>query len=167
MAKKDVPNFVVIRDTREQKGYHFSPTERGRCDGMIDRKLDTGDYTLAGLETKLCIERKASVEELALNLGQKRDPFMRELNRMMAFPHRFLILEFDLDDVIEYPNHRGSRIPQEKRSTTQITSQYLNKCLGDIQVHKDIHVIFCGNKYKAFLMVMNIFKRVNELYRGE
>ena len=160
-------HFTVIKDTREQKGYNFSKTSKGRCAGMVVEKLDTGDYTLLGLENKICVERKASVEELALNLGQKKHPFMREIDRMAGFPHRFLILEFDLEDVIEFPNHVNSRIPESQRKDLHITSQYIVKCLTEFQVHKDIHVLFCGNKYKAFLAVMSIFKRINEMYTAE
>lgn len=161
------PRFVVIKDTREQKGYTFNENAKANCGGMVVETLKTGDYTLQGMENLVCIERKASVEELALNLGQKKKPFMAEMDRMMNFPHRYLICEFDLEDVMEFPNHPGSRIPEEKRKSTNVTSQYLAKCLGEIQVYNDIHVVFCGNKYKAFLMVMNILKRVNELHCGD
>ena len=54
------PPYTVIRDTREQEGYTFEKFT-GRytsCNGMIIKKLDTGDYSLVGLEDKLCIERK-------------------------------------------------------------------------------------------------------------
>ena len=54
MAKyKKAPSFTVIRDTREQEGYYFS--EYGACAGMIEQKLDTGDYAIAGMEDKVCI----------------------------------------------------------------------------------------------------------------
>ena len=66
---KKAPKYTVIRDTREQEGYYFS--EYGLCEGMIDQKLDTGDYSIQGMEDKVCIERKGCVEELAINLGQK------------------------------------------------------------------------------------------------
>ena len=86
--------FVVIRDTREHKnkGWYFKESEF--CQGMVEKKLDTGDYSIEGLEDVLCIERKASVSEIAANLVDKR--FDRELDRMESFKYRFLILEFSL-----------------------------------------------------------------------
>ena len=95
--KQDKP-YTVIRDTREQEGYHFG--EFGACAGMIDQKLDTGDYSIIGLEDKICIERKGCVEELAQNLGSKKSTFLREIDRMDAFPHKYMILEFSLDDLL-------------------------------------------------------------------
>ena len=74
------PKYTVIRDTREQEGYYFS--EYDLCLGMIDQKLDTGDYSIVGLEDKICVERKGCVEELAINLGQKKHTFLREIERM-------------------------------------------------------------------------------------
>ena len=43
---KVAPPFTVIKDTREQEGYYFS--KFNTCAGMIDQKLDTGDYTIQG-----------------------------------------------------------------------------------------------------------------------
>ena len=45
---KQAPDFTVIKDTREQEGYHFS--KYNKCAGMVERKLDTGDYSLEGME---------------------------------------------------------------------------------------------------------------------
>ena len=56
MAKyKKAPAYTVIKDSREQDGYTFTPFS-GRyhtCKGMVVRKLDTGDYSLEGLEDKV------------------------------------------------------------------------------------------------------------------
>ena len=73
MTYKTTPPFTVIKDTREQDGYFFGPFNT--CAGMIEHKLDTGDYTIEGLEDKICVERKGCVEELAVNLGQKNTHF--------------------------------------------------------------------------------------------
>jgi hypothetical protein len=37
-------NYTVIKDTREQDGWFFSPYDK--CDGMEVGTLHTGDYTL-------------------------------------------------------------------------------------------------------------------------
>ena len=101
MAKyKKAPDFTVIKDTREQDGYYFS--KFNTCAGMVDQKLDTGDYSIQGLEDKICVERKGCVEELAINLGSKKRTFMNEIARMESFPFKFLILEFSLDDLLKF-----------------------------------------------------------------
>ena len=160
MAKKRIPNFTVIKDTREQEGYHFSKYDK--CEGMVERKLDTGDYSIEGLEEKICVERKASPEELATNLGQKKHAFMNEIERMKPFPHKFIILEFSLQDLVDFPE--GSRIPESQKAKVKISGKYMLKMLMEFQIKDNIHVVFCGNKYNAFLTLMSLFKRINEMY---
>ena len=129
---------------------------------MVDQKLDTGDYSIVGLEDKVCIERKGCVEELAINLGQKKHTFLREIERMKDFPHKFIILEFSLSELIDFPEN--SRIPEKSKNSVKITGKYMLKCLMEFQLYDNVHVIFCGNKYNAFLTVSSLLKRVNELY---
>ena len=76
MSYPKPPSYLVVKDTREQEGYFFN--EFNTCKGMVERKLDTGDYTIDGLEDKICIERKGCIEELAVNLGQKKHAFLNE-----------------------------------------------------------------------------------------
>ena len=157
---KQAPDFVVIKDTREQEGYYFS--KYGKCAGMVERKLDTGDYSIEGMEEKICIERKGCVEELAMNLGQKKHAFMNEVERMEEFPHRFIILEFTLEDLVDFPEK--TRIPESQKAKIKISGKYMLKCLMELQLHNNIHIIFCGDKHNAFLTVSSILKRVNEMY---
>jgi hypothetical protein len=160
MTYKVAPPFTVVKDTREQDGYYFKP--HNTCAGMVEHKLDTGDYTIQGLEDKVCIERKGCVEELAVNLGQKKHTFLDEIDRMAPFPHKFLILEFSLDDLIKFPDE--TRIPTKKLSSVKITGKYMLKCLFEFQLYNNVQVLFCGNKYNAFIAVSSILKRVNEMY---
>jgi ERCC4-type nuclease len=156
----EAPKFTVIKDTREQDGYYFS--DFNRCAGMIEEKLDTGDYSILGLEDKICIERKGCVEELAINLGSKKYTFLDEIERMKTFPHKYLVLEFSLDDLLKFPEQ--SRIPIKNKLSVKITGRYMLKCLIEFELYNDVHVLFCGDKHSAFLAVSSIFKRVNEMY---
>ena len=47
--------FNIIVDTREQKPWDFNDNFN-----TTKAKLDTGDYSIEGLEHILCIERKCS-----------------------------------------------------------------------------------------------------------
>lgn len=160
MARKEDPKYTVVKDTREQQGYHFGPYST--CAGMIERKLDTGDYSIEGLEDQICIERKASPEELGVNLGQKKYAFMNEIARMKSFEHKFIVLEFSAEDLINFPDN--SKIPAEKKKTLKITGKYIMKCLMEFQLYDNIHVLFCGDKHNAFLTVSSLLKRINEKY---
>jgi ERCC4-type nuclease len=161
MAKyPKAPDFTVIKDTREQDGYFFS--KFNTCAGMVEHKLDTGDYTIQGMEDKVCIERKGCVEELAMNLGSKKHTFLNEIIRMGDFPHKYLVLEFSLKDLLNFPKH--TRIPIKNKAAVKITGRYMLKCLVEFEIWNNVHVLFCGDKHTAFLAVSSIFKRINEMY---
>lgn len=160
MIYKEAPPFTVIKDTREQDGYFFKKYKS--CNGMIEQKLDTGDYSIVGLEDKICIERKGCVEELAVNLGQKKHAFLNEIDRMSLFPHKFLILEFSLEDLVRFPEE--TRIPIKNKASVKITGKYMLKCIFEFELYNNVHVLFCDNKYNAFIAVSSILKRINEMY---
>lgn len=66
----------ILIDTREQKPWSFSSeieTER--------RKLDTGDYSVEGYETRVCIERK-SLNDFVNSLTRRNSNFWSELSRI-------------------------------------------------------------------------------------
>ena len=154
------PSYTVIKDTREQEGYFFN--EFNTCKGMVEQKLDTGDYSILGLEDKICIERKGCIEELAVNLGQKKHAFLDEIERMKTFDHKFIILEFSLEDLLKFPD--DTRIPDKNKSSMKITGKYILKCLMEFQIYDQIQIVFCGNKHNAFLLVSSLLKRLNEKY---
>ena len=160
------------------------------CDGMEVNTLHTGDYTLRGFEDVVCVERKASVSEIATNLGKKKKAFYNEMERMRDFNFRYLLLEFSALDVIDYPlsllneedrelyelyksgevDDAGEAIelPDFKRfkivEQTKISGKYLIKSLMELSIKYDINVMFCGNKNGAFLICNSLFKRLNELF---
>ena len=176
------PKYKVIKDTREQDGWFFSPYDK--CSGMEVGTLHTGDYTLEGFEDVVCIERKASVSEIAMNLGKKKSTFYKEIERMRDFHFRYILLEFSASDLIDYPKsllkteedkelykrYKDGEIalPNFKRfqvvKQTKITGRYLLKALMEISIHYDVNVMFCDNKYNAFMMCNSIFKRLNESF---
>ena len=172
---------TVIKDTREQDGWCCSPYDK--CEGMEVGTLHTGDYTLKGFEDIVCVERKASVTELAMNLGRKKKAFYDEMERMKDFHFRFLILEFSASDVVEYPMslldpkdksnyelYKEGKIskPKGKRfdivNQTKLTGRYLMKSLMEIVIQHDINLMFCDNKQNAFIVCNSIFKRLSELF---
>jgi hypothetical protein len=81
---------------------------------------------------------------------------------MKDFPFSFLILEFNMEDVIKYPE--GSRVPKAARSKVRVTGKYLLKCLMEFEIWYSTKIIFCGNKQNAFLVTNSIFKRLTELF---
>lgn len=179
--KKKTSKYTVIKDTREQDGWFFSPYDK--CEGMEVGTLHTGDYTLKGFEEIVCVERKASVTEIAMNLGRKKKAFYDEMERMKDYHFRFLVLEFSASDVVEYPIslldskdkenyklYKEGKIskPKGKRfdivDQTKLTGRYLMKSLMEIVIQHDVNLMFCDNKQNAFLVCNSIFKRLSELF---
>lgn len=94
----------VVIDTREQTPLVFEhlPTTRGT--------LETGDYSIAGLEHLVAVERK-SLDDLLACCGHGRDRFKRELQRLKAYRYRMLIVEASAAD-LESGQWRSQLKPQ-------------------------------------------------------
>lgn len=148
--------YRVIIDTREKIYYQFS--ESDSCKGWIRGKLDTGDYSLEGYEDKLCIERKRNTGEFCTNCLEKR--FENELERMKKYKYSFVLCEFSLTDIIEFPINSG--IPSSKWNSLKITGNFLLKKLNEFQVKYHSNFVFCDNALNAQKMLNSIFKRVCE-----
>lgn len=157
---KQAPSYTVVRDTREQHGYFFK--KFNTCNGTVQKKLDTGDYSILGMEDKICIERKASVSEIAINLGKKKYAFYEEIERMKDYEHKFIICEFSMDDVLKFPE--GAKIPKELIGKVKITGKYMLRCLMEFAVFNNVHVIFAGSETGAFHLTSSLLKRINEKY---
>lgn len=102
-----IPKPVVLVDTREQR-----PMRLARFTNWIAEErvatLPTGDYSIEGMETLVCLERK-SLNDLVSTLLHNRARFIRQLERMVAYPYRAIIVEADYAQVkCFYPFAHGS-----------------------------------------------------------
>jgi ERCC4-type nuclease len=156
---KKEPEFTIIRDTREQTPWDFT-FEHTVAEEL--GTIKTGDYAVKGIEDKLCIERKGCIEEFANNLGKEYARFKRELVRMDEFPHSFIICEFPLKDLMEYPFHNNNTKLQQ---TSKISGKYLLKIMLEIQLDHKVKIIFCGSKFYAIRTALSLMKRIHERYR--
>lgn len=146
--------FTIIIDTREQKPWEFP------YHVTANKKLDTGDYSIEGLENIICIERKNSISEIANNIRETR--FKDLLERMKSYKHAFILIESDFEDLMHYPI--GSDIPKEKWKYIKITPNFILKFLLEISIKYNVHVIFCGNAKWASKTALSIMKRIYEQY---
>lgn len=91
-------SITIIEDSREQHPLDFTPyapygiaSER--------RKLRTGDYSVAGYENHVLIERK-SLNDLVGTLTHERERFLREMYDRGSFAIcKHLVIEADWRDV--------------------------------------------------------------------
>lgn len=127
--------FTIVRDTREQdgKGWYFRAS--ANCHGMKVQKLDFGDYSIKGLEEKICIERK-TIGDLWGTLGDQKNykRFIREWERAKDTKIKYLIIEGNIADIDR--GYRWSRVPANN----------IHAKLVSLQVKHNVHVIFAGSQ---------------------
>lgn len=144
--------MIIIKDTREKNPWDFSFYPE--CEAEYNQALPTGDYTIFGYEKKIIIDRKASVEEIAMNISKKSiDRFTRELERMKEFDERYIICEFSLDDLISFP--KNSVVPVVK-----VNGEYVLKRILELEKQFNVQFIFCRDRIEAQDKVMELFKNV-------
>jgi len=153
---KTIPRYEILRDTREQTGWWF--TEDAQCFGTTEATLETGDYTLKGLEKILAIERKGSVSEFATNINEKR--FDAELDRLDEFDHAFLLLDFNPDDLEKYPY--GSNIPLYKQKYIKVTPNYIRSKIIDYSLRHSTQILITGGYGKKY--ALDIFRKTWAYY---
>ncbi len=83
---------VAIVDTREQLPLDLAPLQ------TVTGTLTTGDYSVKGLESIVAIERK-SLSDLLSCIGTSRERFDREVQRLLAYPVRCLVIEATWPDL--------------------------------------------------------------------
>lgn len=135
---KTKPTLII--DTREKNPLNIACGRN--FDDIIRAKLDTGDYSIEGLQDYLCIERKGSVQEFAQNVIQDR--FTRELNRM-NHKYCYVILEFTLEELLRYPYKCG--LPPKVVKKIRMNGKVVTNKLIELQLkYPHIHFVFAGGE---------------------
>ena len=87
----------IIQDSREQAPYAFNAPKYAGVSVEVGT-LQTGDYSLRGLEDKVAVERK-SLPDLVQCLGRERERFERELQRGAALDAFAVVVEASWSDL--------------------------------------------------------------------
>src|SRR5579862_2289911 len=107
IAKNEPAVFpvAVVVDNREQLPFAFASIRTDARDGRrplivqsVRGTLQSGDYSLAGFESRVAIERK-SAADLFNTLGQGRRRFQNELQRLSAYDFAAVVIEADWDEI--------------------------------------------------------------------
>jgi ERCC4-type nuclease len=110
MSKDFIETLKIVIDTREQKPYSFP------CD-TIRKKLDTGDYSINGLENHVTVERKSKNDAYG-TAGKGRARFVRELERMLDMDFSAIIIESNMKSFMTAPKY-------SKLSPQSVVNSYL------------------------------------------
>lgn len=149
--------LTITVDTREKLPWSFRASDW--LSGTIDRKLDTGDYAVTGLEHLCVVDRKKSTAELSANFFEDR--FYRELERMKDIAYPIIVCEFPYSFIENFPE--GSGIPAVRRRFLRVTSHLLLRRLCEAQVkYPHVHWHFAGSQEAARSYTRGLFKRIVE-----
>lgn len=108
----------VLIDTREQRPWEFD------CEMFATERtsLRTGDYSIAGLEDRFCIERK-SLGDFVGTVIQDWLRFRKELYRLAGFDHAAIVVEANIEDVF---NHKYESDAQPASVIGKVNSIFLD-----------------------------------------
>ena len=121
MKKPSIQNFTIIIDTREQRPYTFQNIKPEPPETII-QGLTTGDYSLAGLESYICVERK-SMTDLFGSVGKGRTRFEHEMERLSTFDYAAIVVESDIKTWFMNPPGRSKMNPRSVFRTIIAWSQ--------------------------------------------
>lgn len=165
MGRLILPSYTVVRDTREKigHGFEFKPSKPERrpprCAGMEISTLKTGDYSIKGGESLVCVERKHDLSELWINYG-KRDLFEEECKRMQDIKYRYILIETSLSS-----DHFSLSPPQFQRS---VPGKAIMGWLISLELEFGIHIIFVGSSGKHYcqLLFESIIRKEKSLWEN-
>lgn len=136
-------NAVIVVDTREGLPYTFPEYRTTR------EKLDTGDYSVLGMESQICLERKTIDDFLGSILTKNRDRFFREIKRMTSAARAAIIVEANWNDIITGNYPRAS-----SRSLDSIVGT-----VACIQIDFGIPIHFLSDRQSAQFWALKILER--------
>lgn len=146
---------VIVVDTREKESYTFRGWKCDEVDGghvmtvrTERRTLKSGDYSLSGFETRVAVERKSLVD-LFGTLGQGRDRFERELERLREYEFATVMVESTWPEILASPPAR-SRLPPKTVLRSVIAWQ---------QRYPNVHWFTAGNRRAAEGITLRILER--------
>ena len=118
---RGISPFTIVIDTREQRPYTFEAVPADAAEIPLDEfavrgeaaphylrvatvteKLDAGDYSAQGFESRVAIERKSKADFFG-TLGQGRTRFEAELTRLAGYTFAAILVEAEWSEILTDP----------------------------------------------------------------
>ena len=93
-----IPKPVVLVDTREREPFPLHANHPNWIAGERRIALKTGDYTVEGMESLLCLERKSLPDLVACTVTYRRR-FLAVCGRLARFQWKAILVEATLEDI--------------------------------------------------------------------
>lgn len=130
--------MILCVDKQEKSPWRFS------CE-TVSKTLETGDYSVEGHESTICIERK-SLSDMCKTVVTDWQRFSRQLRRMAAMDVAYIVCEAPVTALMEN-KYSGDINPLSVRGK-------INAILLDFGVH----TIFLDNREIAAQWTQNLFQ---------
>lgn len=146
----------IIVDSREQSPFHFSG-DKYECVTVIEGTLATGDYSLAGLESRVAVERK-SLADFIGSISTGRERFERELTRARGLDAFMVVVEAPFSEIVA-GNYRSRMQPQ---AATQTTYAFMSRYRATFHFAQSRAMA----EYAAFHFLRHYAKQVEREYKA-
>jgi ERCC4-type nuclease len=93
-----IPKPIVLVDTREKAPFPLHANHPNWIGGERRVALKTGDYTMEGMESLLCLERKHLADLVACTMTYRKR-FLAVCSRLARFPWKAILVEATLEDI--------------------------------------------------------------------
>jgi DNA excision repair protein ERCC-4 len=140
--------MMIVIDTREQRPLIFGGDVQ-----TVSGTLETGDYSVAGMEEQVTVERK-SLPDLVMCVSWERDRFWRELDRMARMPMAAIMVEAPLSAAVRW-QYRADVHPHA----------LLASCMA-MQCDYGVPVIWCGDRTSGAAWVLAYLRLAVKRYEG-
>jgi ERCC4-type nuclease len=145
--------FTVLQDTREQAPWAFQGLLVERRLWIVRRRvatLQTGDYSIAGCEDRLVVERK-SASDLVGSVTAGNARFRREHERMQAVVaaggFACVIVEGSLAAICDELDQEAGR---------RVTSESILGAVASWPQRYGVHWLFAGDRRRAELLAFKV-----------
>ena len=132
MSRSSQQPVTLLVDTREQEPYSFD----ARLVVVERRALPAGDYSVAGLEGVVAVERK-TLDDFVSTVIHSRERFSEELRKLAGYRAACVVVEAGLVDLLQ-KRYRGGAHP----------NAVLGSALSLILDYR-VPVFFCSNRQAA------------------
>lgn len=133
----------IIIDTREQRPFTFDrfcvDAERGT--------LATGDYSIDGLQDKISIERKGSLDELIMCLSSDRGRFEYELQRSTVLEYFAIVIEGSFANVVA------------GRFRSRMAVNAVIETIAAFSIRYRTSFLFCGGRSQAERLTFSLLSK--------
>ena len=138
----------IVVDTREQAPWTFE----GFRVKTTRAKLDAGDYSIAGLERRVSIERK-SLDDWIGTVLRERKRFYRELDALRGYEWRAVIIESSVRQILE------------RRYVSQVSPSVVLGFISEVAVSQSVPVYLGGTRAEAQVLALGFLRSAAKRFR--